>query len=101
VEHPFAREAADPPDAPPAAGVRFFSKATADELAATGATVGRLTAPAPDRLGVSADAAAYGCGPAPFMAEVHGPHCWWSSLYLSSACADGARRMPGVAISRR
>jgi hypothetical protein len=41
-----------------AAGVRISdSEATADKPAATGATAGRLTAPEPDGLGVSADAA--------------------------------------------
>lgn len=50
-----------------------FGEATADEVTGTGVTAERLTAPAPGRLGVSADAAKYGCGRAPFMAEVHGP----------------------------
>jgi hypothetical protein len=92
AEHPFAREAADPPDALIAAGVRiFYSKAIADELAATGATAGRLPAPTPDSLGVSADAAAYGCGLAPFMAEAHGALVAAGRL---SACPPLARTGP-------
>ncbi|GAA3047382.1 hypothetical protein GCM10010464_09520 [Pseudonocardia yunnanensis] len=90
-----------PPDALSAAGVRIFSStATSDEPAVTGTTAGRLTAPAPDRLGVSADAAAYGCGPAPFIAEAHSALDAAGCLSTCLPPRTGPR-MPGVTISPR
>ncbi len=65
-----------------------FGMATADELTGPGVTAERLTAPAPGRLGASTDAAAYGCGPAPFTAEVHGA----SPRSDSPAVASALRR---------
>ena len=102
-EAPIRARSAAPPDALPAAGVRvFYSNATADELAATGATAGRLPAPTLDSLGVSADAAAYGCGLAPFMAEAHGALAAAGRLSTRPPLArTGPDECRGVAISPR
>jgi ferredoxin-NADP reductase/MOSC domain-containing protein YiiM len=70
-EHAFAAEAHDL-----LALVRkhhehvFYSAATPSEVASTGAHGGRLTAGALAGLGLPADATAYLCGPAGFMADV-------------------------------
>jgi ferredoxin-NADP reductase/MOSC domain-containing protein YiiM/ferredoxin len=68
-EHPFAAEARSLLASLPAARECVFYSAASDQEARDGgATRGRLTAGALARLGLPADATAYLCGPAGFMA---------------------------------
>jgi ferredoxin-NADP reductase/MOSC domain-containing protein YiiM len=60
----------------------FYTAATLAELARTGAMPGRLTADNLAALDLPADASAYLCGPAGFMADVRG---WLGGLGLAPA----------------
>jgi ferredoxin-NADP reductase len=71
-EHPFAAEAhALLASLPHAREHVFYSAATPAERHHVHAARGRLTKEALARLGIPADASAYVCGPASFMADMH------------------------------
>jgi ferredoxin-NADP reductase len=71
AEHAFAREAHDLLDALPNAHEHvFYSAAAPGELASARATPGRLTQAVLAGMGLPADASAYICGPAGFMADM-------------------------------
>jgi ferredoxin-NADP reductase/MOSC domain-containing protein YiiM/ferredoxin len=70
-EHPFAAEARSlVASLPNGREYLFYSAASAQEARDSGAARGRLTRDALARLGVPADATAYLCGPAGFMADM-------------------------------
>ncbi len=72
-EHPFAAEAhALLASLPHACERVFYSAATSPERHRVHATSGRLTKEALVTLGIPASASAYVCGPASFMADMHG-----------------------------
>src|SRR5215831_15188789 len=71
-EHPFAAEArALLASLPHAREHVFYSAATPAECHRVHAAAGRLTKEALASLGIPADASAYVCGPASFMADMH------------------------------